>query len=590
MQNLHLSKLMRRAVLASAAAFAFQATTLFAQTIPDVPVSSAARVDDRFLPRVLLGRSIDLDGDLLISGYGQDYSGADIFRREATGWVFDGTVSVGGVDSSDNGLAVAIDGNRVVVGAPYSDADLGFTEDIAIWERQGSSWVSLGQLGQQVFNRFGESVDISGDTVMVGAPNFGTGRIAMYEYDGTTWTEDFFAATPTFSSAPTALGTTVAIQGDVAVAGAFRHPTEQLLVYRRSGTTWSLDQALGLIDFGTLLQDGFVAMGGRVALDGNTILTTAAGPAANPNTETVICVLEDTGSGFEFQYSFAAHDRERFDFFGGSLALEGDTAVIAAERDDSHGSVYLFTRTPGGVFEEQVKFTPTGQGVGQFGPGFGSAVDISGDSIAIGAEEDNSFVGGGIGTIYVIDRVSSPSTIQAFCAGNGGAVADCTDCPCNNNSPPTSLGGCLNAAGTSAILSMYGEARASGDTMRLEVTSAAPSSLVLLVSSAHMLPQDPVAAGCPRGSGVRSDFFGGLRCIGDGLVRHGTRSTDDQGNAGDANDGWGGPFAPAGGLVSQGGFAMGQNRFFQAIYRDLPSPGCNTGLNTTNAIAAMVIP
>ncbi len=39
-------------------------------------------------------------------------------------------------------------------------------------------------------------------------------------------------------------------------------------------------------------------------------------------------------------------------------------------------------------------------------------------------------------------------TFPVSCTGDGGDQMGCTDCPCNNNTPPGSIGGCRNSSGT----------------------------------------------------------------------------------------------------------------------------------------------
>ena len=191
--------------------------------------------------------------------------------------------------------------------------------------------------------------------------------------------------------------------------------------------------------------------------------------------------------------------------------------------------------------------------------------------------------------IPIFDQLAV-SAFQGFCFGDGGATVRCTDCPCTNNADQGIVGGCLNSVGTSAVLSILGEASASSDTARLEVGRARPAAMTLLASSANKLPMNPAVNPCPPGSGAPSIYFDGLRCIGGPIVRHGARSADATGAVEGSNDGWGGQFAPTEGLVAQGGFAIGQERFFQAIYREDPTLSCGTGLNTTNAVLIIVVP
>lgn len=568
-----------------------QCTTFAAaQSVADVPVASASRVDDRLISRGEFGRSIALEGDTLVVGFGGLLGGADVFARQGSTWVYEDSIFVGGINSEDEGYSVAIDGSRIAIGAPFSDADLGFSEDVAVWERQGTSWTNLGQLGPQLFIRFGEAVDISGDSVIVGAPWLGAGAVLLYGYDGVAWTQERVVSATCSGLGCSGLGRSVSLDVDVAVAGAPFHPTEQLFVLRRVGSDWSVEQVLSIADMGDLAARGYTSMGARVAVDGDTLLVTAVGPPATPGTEPVVLVLEDSGSGYAFQYALRGHDSERADAFGSSLALEGEHALIAAERDTPGGAVYHFQRDGSGVFRETAKYLPTSSGSSASGPGFGSAIGISGNALAIGAESDTSVPANGVGAAYVIEDIANPSLPRAFCTGTGSGSTGCGNCPCGNNDDPDAIGGCLNADGRGAVLSMSGEARIAQDALRFEVTGARASSVALLLSGITPLPMNPHAVGCVRGEGIQSVLYDGLRCIGGSLARHGSRPTSRQGHVGDGNVGWGGSDPPMNGLLSQAGATAGQNRFFQVVYRDLPSKGCGTGLNTSNAISVFVLP
>ena len=171
---------------------------------------------------------------------------------------------------------------------------------------------------------------------------------------------------------------------------------------------------------------------------------------------------------------------------------------------------------------------------------------------------------------------------EEYCFGEAGA---CTPCPCANGAAVGAGGGCLNSAGGSGRLIGSGIASSSDDTLRFSVTSATPSTFGVLVSASNALP---TSGACPPGSGVQSAALDGLRCVGGGLLRHGARSTDVNGDIGATTNAWGPPGGPARGLVANGGFAGGQTRHFQVFYREVPTLGCGTAQNTTNASRVVV--
>jgi cysteine-rich repeat protein len=102
-----------------------------------------------------------------------------------------------------------------------------------------------------------------------------------------------------------------------------------------------------------------------------------------------------------------AADAAADDRFGTSVSLRGDTVVIGAREDDlvpgvNCGSAYVFERHAGGTNNwGQVKKLTASDATGA--DRFGSSVSLSGDTIAIGAFEDD---GAGVdsGSAYVFDR------------------------------------------------------------------------------------------------------------------------------------------------------------------------------------------
>lgn len=191
--------------------------------------------------------------------------------------------------------------------------------------------------------------------------------------------------------------------------------------------------------------------------------------------------------------------------------------------------------------------------------------------------------------------VSGASPGADLCNGDGGVSPGCTDCPCANNAPAGTIGGCLNNLGTSARLNAIGDTSVSMPPMsvadlRFHVTLARPGSFCVLLSGAAVAPQ---AVGNPcfgLNSGVTSVLFDGLRCAVMGLLRHGGRVLDGAGSAGITNAPWGGEGNPAAGIAGNAGFVPAQTRYFQAVYRDFMVAPCTAGLNTTQAVEVVFTP
>lgn len=198
------------------------------------------------------------------------------------------------------------------------------------------------------------------------------------------------------------------------------------------------------------------------------------------------------------------------------------------------------------------------------------------------------------GLLPDIGAFESDSTAPNLCNGDGGVVG-CAQCPCGNNAPLGTVGGCLNSLGTSARIGATGSPSVSLPPMsttdlRLTVTGATAASLSVMYSGSAVAPggmQNPCFG---MQTGVQSNLFDSLRCAVMSLRRHGSRPTDSNGDVGITNNAWGGSNAPIVGLAAQRGFIAGQTRYFQALYRENALLGCMRGLNTTQAVQVTFTP
>ncbi len=114
---------------------------------------------------------------------------------------------------------------------------------------------------------------------------------------------------------------------------------------------------------------------------------------------------------FSSEQELTASDASAEDQFGDAVAVDGDTIVIGAPLRNSGtsqdtGAVYVFVRDPEtGDFTELERFIGTDTTANDK---FGSAVDVDGNTIVIGAPEDDSATLTDSGSVYVFVR--DPST------------------------------------------------------------------------------------------------------------------------------------------------------------------------------------
>lgn len=302
------------------------------------------------------------------------------------------------------GIAVAMEGDVAVIGAPLDDDEYGHSSGAAFvyYRDQGGTdqWGKVARLvgtsgpTQSKIFRFGRSVSISGDLLAVGAPDstFDRGEVFLFQRDlggADQWGELLQIST---ALAPGDLfGSAVALDGDTLLVGAPRAKTPAL-----TGAVYVFERDHG--GAGTwgevaMLLPGFYnegAFGGTLALSGTTALI------GNGST-TYIFERDTDGLG---QWGETARlissDGE---VSGTSAAIQGDIAVVGDGNYGIGGAVYVFERHQGGLnlWGQVAKLSP-----GIRGAGFGSRVAIDGSTIVANAPGLASDTVDGV--IYAFER------------------------------------------------------------------------------------------------------------------------------------------------------------------------------------------
>ena len=198
------------------------------------------------------------------------------------------------------------------------------------------------------------------------------------------------AATQTDSE----FGKSVAISGDYAVVGAYRQDiniyidTGAVYIYKRTGTNWNLYDTLT----GSITNDNF---GYDVDISGNYVIIGAPGddPAAY--------IYANNGTQFILQKKLTGSVATKY---GTVVAIDGDWAVVGdSYKDldgtaDPEGAVYVYYKTENWAMKQILHTAAMTEN-----DLFGSAVDISGSSIVVGAPRNDS-TGTDAGAVYIFER------------------------------------------------------------------------------------------------------------------------------------------------------------------------------------------
>lgn len=391
---------------------------------------------------------------------------AYVFVRNGSTWTQQAYLKASNAQVQDYfGDAVAISGDTIVVGAPEEDGgatgvngsqDNGVSNSGAayVFVRSGTTWTQQAYLKAHntgTGDSFGGSVAISGDTIVVGAweedsnssgvngannsSATNSGAAYVFTRSGTTWTQQAFLKS-SHNELDQRFGAAVAISGDTAAIGAYAEDsttsginsvpdtnsteTGAVFVFVRNGATWTQQAFIKAHNPGA--EDRF---GWAVAISGDTIVAGAysedsdsTGVNSVPNENASVAgaayVFARSGTTWTQQAYLKASNAQADGIFGRAVAIDGDTVVVGAYQEDSSstgvnsvpnmlavdaGAAYTFYRngstwTPG----EYLKASHVGVSYE-----FGYAVGVSGETVVVGAHWDLGYEGG----VYVFGELSS---------------------------------------------------------------------------------------------------------------------------------------------------------------------------------------
>jgi hypothetical protein len=331
-------------------------------------------------------------------------------------------VAPDGSVNSQFGFTVAIDGETVVIGARQPSSNEKGAAYVFV--RSGISWSPQAKLTASdglVDDRFGQAVGISGNTIVVGAPNVdqtgsNSGAAYIFTRSGATWTQQA-RLIGSDEQAVDFFGAAVAIDADSVIVGApdssnvGNFNPGSAYIFKRTGTLWS-QQAKLLADDGAH-NDYF---GGSVSISGETAAVGASG-AAIGGTKNVgaVYIFNRLNASWTLQDKLSANNNTS-GAFGFSLALKNDTLAVGAygsviDGKNQQGAGYIFKRVVNG-WAQPVKLTAND---GVAADLLGSTIATDGKFTIVGAPQ--KFVNSGNpvdtqahGTAYLFGDVANDDT------------------------------------------------------------------------------------------------------------------------------------------------------------------------------------
>jgi hypothetical protein len=295
------------------------------------------------------GVSVALEGDTIVVGsvgaelLGSAPGAAYVFVRNGTTWTQQAKITASdGQYGDDFGASVSLDGERLAVGARSDWHAAPRAGSAYVFERVGTTWGEEAKLvaaDAAQDDEFGVSLDLDGDTVVVGAlydDNFGgvdAGSAYVFVRGASSWSEQ--AHLMASGGGPQEFFGIVALSGDTVVVGANRANHSGLFspgaayVFDRSGTAWSEQAMLVAGDADNDDRFGATSIEGDLIVVGAFKDTHSGGLGAGS-----AYAYQRVGSAWSQTLKLTAESPLPGDWFGGNTALDGGRLLVGAINGD----------------------------------------------------------------------------------------------------------------------------------------------------------------------------------------------------------------------------------------------------------------
>ncbi len=439
---------------------AFYAPTASCTDIPPMPWGSLDGLIHRLLQRDAAGAFNPMGSsgvflqNAFLQGSNTEYSDEFGYAIAISG----DTLVVGAMNEDSS--ASGIDGAQNNNDAKDSGAVYVFVNHDGFWDQQAY----IKSSNSEACDYFGYSVALSGDTLVVGAIGEASnaagdqanndleqaGAAYVFVRDGTSWTQQAYLKAP-YPDTNDNFGNSVAVSGDTIVIGANQEWSDATgvdwdasnnsmvaagaaYVFVRNGTDWSQQAYLKASNTQAANQFGF-----SVGISGDTIVVGAkqessGSSGVNGNQSQTVNPRNQAGAAYVFvregttwsqQAYLKASNPNAWYYFGISVAIDGETVVVGSNAEwggsagvngnqsnqtvGGSGAAYVFVRD-GETWSQQAYLKSDHP---MQNDEFGRTVGITGDTIVVGIPFDDGLATDS-GGAYVFSREGTTWSQQDF--------------------------------------------------------------------------------------------------------------------------------------------------------------------------------
>ncbi|MCH7702699.1 MAG: FG-GAP repeat protein [Planctomycetes bacterium] len=299
------------------------------------------------------GTSLAISGERIIVGAnsddgpaGVDQGSAFIFRHEKDTWVQEARLLADDAEHSDRFGVVDMDGDTIAIGAPYAHGVGIDSGAVYIYRLQADKWI----LEQKIFSleplsaNFGAAVALQGDRLLVGAPETddAAGAVYVFRRNGKQWNEVAKLTAPE-GQEDDEFGTRVVMDGNLALISARYdnlgdgYGEGSAHIFRRQGPAW-LHEAM-LVGGDTVPGDSF---GYSVSLQGEMAAIGMYNNDGHPLGGATY-VFKKVAKNWEQIAKLTPENAEEGDRFGWSVGVDGGFVWGGSTIDlNTAGTVTIF--------------------------------------------------------------------------------------------------------------------------------------------------------------------------------------------------------------------------------------------------------
>jgi hypothetical protein len=479
------------------------------------------------------GAAVDISGDNIVIRGGHEF--VYLYSKPSGGWVDMTETAILAADDMELndsfGFDVAISGDVVVVGAPY-DNDKGrksgsiyiFTKPVLGWSGMVNQTAKRTASDGGSHHNFGQSVGISGDNIVVGAPDgnqssnyYGSAYVFTKPFSGWENVAQSAILSPSNRFFQGLFGGVVSISGDNIVISQKSEDIDGVIrvgaayVYSKPASGWSNMTETARIT--STNGEKYSYFSESVCISGDNIVVSARG--SESTTFNGIAFVYTKGvSGWTDMVQTAeiiAIEGDTWDRFGISVAISGDK-VLAGDwlnnsKSNRAGAVYSFFKPEGGwVNQNHVqKLEPPTVFIGNVSDSYGKSVAIDGNYAVVGAPGFDQ----GKGKVYVLENQNTTwSKVATLTADDGVAFDD--------------FGYAVDISGDNIVVGAQNSSVSDSSSGAVYVFSKPTSGWINMTQTAKIYNSD----------GANNDKFGCSVSISGTTIVAGAKDKDDGGSDG----------------------------------------------------------